>query len=103
MKYGYARVSTKDQNTDRQLEALIESGVDEQKIFVDKATGSNFDRVAYKEMIETLKRNDEIFVRSIDRLGRDYDEIIQQRNIITKNRSRYCCVGFSTFGYKRKN
>lgn len=84
LKYGYARVSTKDQNTDRQLEALIESGVDEQKIFVDKATGSNFDRVAYKEMIETLKRNDEIFVKSIDRLGRDYDEIIQQWNIITK-------------------
>ena len=82
--YGYVRVSTKEQNEDRQLIALNDAGVAKKDIFMDKLSGKDFNRPQYKKMIRCLKKDDVIFVKSIDRLGRNYDEIIEQWRIITK-------------------
>lgn len=84
MIYGYARVSTRDQNLDRQIIALIESGVAESNIFIDKWTGTTFDRPSYQQMIDKLQPNDLIVIKSIDRLGRNYAEILEQWQLITK-------------------
>lgn len=84
MIYGYARVSTRDQNLDRQIIALIESGVTESNIFIDKWTGTTFDRPSYQQMIDKLQPNDLIIIKSIDRLGRNYAEILEQWQLITK-------------------
>ena len=78
MKYGYVRVSSREQNIDRQMTAMKEQGIAEEKIFVDRATGKNFNRKGYKRMMRKVKPGDEIFIKSIDRLGRNYDEIITQ-------------------------
>lgn len=80
--YGYARVSTRDQNLDRQLDALGAFGVDE--VFADKASGKDFDRPEWTRLRATLGAGDVLVVKSIDRLGRDYDEIIDQWRDITK-------------------
>ena len=80
--YGYARVSTRDQNLDRQLDALGAFGVDE--VFADKASGKDFDRPEWARLRATLGAGDVLVVKSIDRLGRDYDEIIDQWRDITK-------------------
>jgi DNA invertase Pin-like site-specific DNA recombinase len=85
-EYGYARVSTRDQNEDRQLRALRECGVDEARIFVDKQSGKDFDRPAYKGLMKRLLPGDTIFIKSIDRLGRNYEEILEQWRVITKER-----------------
>lgn len=85
-QYGYARVSSKEQNTDRQLDALLEVGLSESEIFTDKQSGKDFERPRYKQLIKKLKENDVLFVMSIDRLGRNYDEIIEQWRIITKEK-----------------
>jgi DNA invertase Pin-like site-specific DNA recombinase len=84
MKYGYVRVSTKEQREDRQLIALNDwdEGID--KIFVDKESGKNFDRTNYKKLVNKLKEGDILIVKSIDRLGRNYNEILEQWRIITK-------------------
>lgn len=82
--YGYARVSTRDQNLDRQMDALRERGIDAGSVFTDKATGTNFERPGYAALIETLKKGDLVVVASVDRLGRDYDEIQEQWRHITK-------------------
>lgn len=82
MRYGYVRVSTIDQNIGRQIEAMKAAGVD--RIFVDKKSGKNFDRPEYKKMISLLKEGDVVIIHSIDRLGRNYDEIIEQWKYITK-------------------
>ena len=84
MKYGYIRVSTKEQNIDRQLTAILKEGIEVNKIYVDKASGKNFNRRKYKKLIKRLKEGDEIYIKSIDRLGRNYDEIINEWNLITK-------------------
>ena len=84
MKYGYIRVSTKEQNIDRQLTAILKEGIEGNKIYVDKASGKNFNRRKYKKLIKKLKEGDEIYIKSIDRLGRNYDEIINEWNLITK-------------------
>jgi DNA invertase Pin-like site-specific DNA recombinase len=84
--YGYARVSTKEQNEERQLRALWECGIQENKLFIDKQSGKNFDRPAYKRLMKKLLPGDTVFVKSIDRLGRNYEEIIEQWRIITKER-----------------
>ena len=84
MKYGYIRVSTKEQNIDRQLTAILKEGIEVNKIYVDKASGKNFNRRKYKKLIKKLKEGDEIYIKSIDRLGRNYDEIINEWNLITK-------------------
>lgn len=92
MKYGYVRVSSREQNIDRQMTAMKEQGIAEEKIFVDRATGKNFNRKGYKRMMRKVKPGDEIFIKSIDRLGRNYDEIITQWKIITKDKAVHIVV-----------
>jgi len=82
--YGYARVSSKDQNEARQLIALENYGVPAKNIFMDKQSGKDFDRPAYKKALKKLKPNDLLVIKSIDRLGRNYDEILEQWRIVTK-------------------
>lgn len=84
MEYGYIRVSSKDQNEARQVDAMRRAGIDDTNMFVDKASGKDFDRVQYVKMIRTLRKNDVVFVKSIDRLGRNYQQIINEWNAITK-------------------
>lgn len=84
MTYGYIRVSSKDQNEARQIIALKESGILSDNIFIDKQSGKNFERPAYRQLIERLQIGDLLVVKSIDRLGRNYNEILEQWRIITK-------------------
>lgn len=84
-KIGYARVSTTEQHLDRQIAALINMGVSEENIYMDKQSGKSFDRINYKKMIEELQEGDILYTLSIDRLGRNYDEIIAQWQHITKD------------------
>ena len=85
--YGYARVSSKDQNLNRQLDALSAVGVSEESVFVDYLSGRNFDRPGYQSLVERLQPGDVLVVKSIDRLGRNYDEILGQWRLFTKQRS----------------
>lgn len=85
-KYGYVRVSSRDQCEDRQLVALKEFGVLPKNIYVDKISGKNFDRPQYNRMMKKLRKGDVLVVLSIDRLGRNYDEIQNQWRIITKDK-----------------
>lgn len=82
--YGYVRVSTKEQNEARQMDAMKEFGVDQ--ILTDKQSGKDFERPAYQELLGRLKKDDILVVKSIDRLGRNYDEILEQWRIITKEK-----------------
>lgn len=82
--YGYARVSSKDQNIDRQIIALTSAGVLEENIFIDKSSGKDFNRPAYQQMIATIQPGDMIMVKAIDRLGRNYNEILEQWQYINK-------------------
>lgn len=82
MKVGYVRVSTVDQNEARQIKAMEEDGVE--KIYMDKQSGKDFNRPEYKKMISELKQGDILVLHSIDRLGRNYEEILEQWRIITK-------------------
>lgn len=84
--YGYIRVSTREQNEDRQVKAMLEAGVAEDAIFLDKQSGKDFNRSAYQQLLETVQTGDVIFIKSIDRLGRNYDEIIEQWREISKNK-----------------
>lgn len=84
--YGYIRVSTRDQNEDRQVIALKEYGVDTNHIYIDKQSGKDFNRKAYKRLVRKIKRDDVIIVKSIDRLGRNYDDILEQWRILTKEK-----------------
>ncbi|MBR1560603.1 MAG: recombinase family protein [Clostridia bacterium] len=83
--YGYVRVSTREQNEARQIDAMNAFGVDE--IFVDKQSGKDFDRPAYRRLLRRLEPDDVLVVKSIDRLGRDYTEILDQWHCITKERA----------------
>ncbi len=85
-KYAYIRVSTKEQNIDRQLVALKPYGIPEQNIYCDYQSGKDFDRPAYKKLLGKLKRGDLLIVKSIDRLGRNYEEILEQWRILTKEK-----------------
>ena len=76
MEYGYARVSTKEQNEERQLIALAAFGIQKRDIFVDKQSGKDFERTQYRRLIRKLKDGDTLVVKSIDRLGRNYEEIL---------------------------
>lgn len=87
MKYGYIRVSTKEQNIDRQLTAILKEVIEMNKIYIDKASGKDFNRKKYKKLIRKLKAGDELYIKSIDRLGRNYDEIIKEWNVITKEKN----------------
>ena len=86
MDYGYARVSTKEQNELRQLVALEQFGLEKKQIFVDKQSGKDFERRNYKRLVRRLKPGDTLVVKSIDRLGRNYAEILEQWRIITKEK-----------------
>ncbi len=83
-KYGYIRVSTKEQNPERQYAAMEKYQIDKDNIYVDKMSGKNFDRPAYQEMLAQLQKGDLVIVKSIDRLGRNYNEILEQWRQITK-------------------
>ena len=84
--YGYMRVSSKEQNEDRQRIALLDFGVHEADIYLDKQSGKDFQRPAYKLVIKRLKPDDTLVIKSIDRLGRNYDEILEQWRVITKEK-----------------
>ena len=86
MEYGYVRVSAKDQNIQRQLIAMQEAGLSEKQIFVDKQSGKDFERPEYQRLLRKLRRDDVLIVKSIDRLGRNYDEILEQWRLITKEK-----------------
>ena len=86
MEYGYARVSTKEQNEERQLIALAAFGIAPGAVFVDKQSGKDFERTQYRRLMRRLKDGDTLVVKSIDRLGRNYDEILEQWRIITKEK-----------------
>lgn len=84
--YGYMRVSTQNQKEDRQRIALIEAGVPEQNIFMDKQSGKDFERKQYKKLLRKLNENSVLFIKSIDRLGRNYADLNEQWRIITKEK-----------------
>ncbi len=84
--YGYVRVSSRDQNEDRQLIALRELAVEDKNIFMDKQSGKDFERPAYKRMLRRMKKNDLLYIKSIDRLGRNYGEILEQWQMLTKEK-----------------
>lgn len=84
--YGYARVSTKEQNEARQLTALREMGIPSENVYLDKQSGADFERVQYRRMLRRLGPGDTLIVKSIDRLGRNYTEILEQWRIITKSK-----------------
>ena len=84
--YGYVRVSTKEQNEDRQLIAMREFGVPEKNILIEKQSGKDFDRPKYQRLLRKIKPGDTLVIKSIDRLGRNYEEILEQWRIITKKK-----------------
>lgn len=84
--YGYIRVSTKEQNEDRQLIALGDAGVLPGNLYLDKQSGKDFNRPQYKRLLKKLKKDDLLYVKSIDRLGRDYEEILEQWRVLTKEK-----------------
>ena len=84
--YGYIRVSTREQNEDRQIIALREMAVPEANLFVDKQSGKDFERPQYKRLLRKVKKDDLLYVKSIDRLGRNYGEILEQWRVLTKEK-----------------
>ena len=84
--YGYVRVSTREQNEERQLLAMKEAEVPAGNIFTDKQSGKDFERPMYKRLLRKLKTEDLLYVKSIDRLGRNYEEILEQWRILTKEK-----------------
>ena len=84
--YGYIRVSTKDQNEDRQRIALIDAGVLQKNIILDKQSGKDFNRPGYRRLCKKAKPGDTLFIKSIDRLGRNYNEILEQWRYLTKEK-----------------
>ena len=86
-KYGYIRISTKVQNPERQSAAFEKYGIRPENVYLDKASGKNFERPAYQKMLKMVKKGDVITIKSIDRLGRNYGEILDQWRFITKDLS----------------
>lgn len=86
MKYGYIRVSTAQQHIDRQIDALLEMGLDKSLIYIDYESGKDFNRQNYKKLFKKLKKDDLVIIKSIDRLGRDYNMIIEEWRRITKEK-----------------
>lgn len=87
MVYGYIRVSTREQNEDRQRIALRRAGVPDKNIYMGKQSGKDFDRPRYKVMVRRLRRDDLLYIKSIDRLGRDYEEVLEQWRYLTKEKN----------------
>ena len=90
--YGYIRVSSRDQNEDRQLIAMREIDVPEKNIYTDKQSCKDFERPQYKKLVRKLKRDDLLYIKSIDRLGRNYEEIQNQWRFLTKEKGVDICV-----------
>lgn len=90
--YGYARVSSRDQNLDRQIDSLLEFPIERKRIYADKASGKDFDRPKYRRLLSRLAPGDVLVVKSIDRLGRDYNEILEQWRVITKVKRAFIVV-----------
>ena len=86
MIYGYVRVSTREQNEERQIIALRAVSVPEENIFLDKQSGKDFQRPQYQKLVKKLKPDDLLYIKSIDRLGRNYGEILEQWRLLTKGR-----------------
>ena len=86
MIYGYVRVSTREQNEGRQMLALNRKEVPKENIYIDKQSGKDFERPMYIRMLEKLKKDDLIYIKSIDRLGRNYEEILEQWRVLTKEK-----------------
>ena len=84
--YGYARVSSKHQNEERQLIALRAFGIRDRDIYCDRQSGKDFDRPQYRRLVRRLKKDDILYIKSIDRLGRNYKEILEQWRVLTKER-----------------
>ncbi len=84
--YGYIRVSTKEQNEERQLIAMEELDVPKENIFIDKQSGKDFNRPQYRKMMRKMKKGDLLYIKSIDRLGRNYSEILEQWRLLTKEK-----------------
>ena len=84
--YGYIRVSTKEQNEDRQRIAMEEAGVPERNVYMDKQSGKDFNRPQYRKLLRKLKKDDLLYIKSIDHLGRNYEEILQQWRYLTKDK-----------------
>ncbi len=84
--YGYIRVSTKEQNADRQIIAMNKLHIQKKNLFIDKQSGKDFARPQYLKLLQKLKKDDLLYIKSIDRLGRNYSEILEQWRILTKNR-----------------
>lgn len=92
MDYGYIRVSSTDQNVDRQLVALRGKGIPDKRLYIDKQSGKDFERPKYKRMVRRLKPGDLLYILSIDRLGRNYKEIQEQWRLLTQERGVDICV-----------
>ncbi len=90
--YGYVRVSSTDQNEDRQMDAMREVGVTEKQIYMDKQSGKDFERPQYRKLVRRLKPGDLLYILSIDRLGRNYEEILKQWQMLTKESGVDICV-----------
>lgn len=86
MTYGYIRVSTKEQNESRQIAALREYGIDPKSTYTERQSGKDFERPQYQRLMRKMKKDDTLVVKSIDRLGRNYDEILEQWRFITKEK-----------------
>lgn len=86
MKYGYVRVSTAQQHIDRQIDTLLELGLEKSCIYIDYESGKDFNRRNYKKLIRKLKKDDLVIIKSIDRFGRDYNMIIDEWRLITKEK-----------------
>ena len=95
VKYGYVRVSTKDQNENRQLEAMKQLEILKKNIYVEKISGKDFDRPIYQKLVKKLRPDDLLYIKSIDRLGRNYEEILEQWRILTKEKK-------VDIGYKKR-
>ena len=90
--YGYVRVSTREQNEDRQMIALHELGLEDRQIYVDKQSGKDFQRPQYQKLLRKLKPGDLLYVKSIDRLGRNYTEILEQWRVLTREKEADICI-----------
>ncbi len=84
--YGYIRVSSQDQNEDRQIIAFQKLSIPSKNIFMDKQSGKDFERPSYKRMVRRMKKDDLLYIKSIDRLGQNYEEILEQWRILTKEK-----------------
>lgn len=86
-KYGYIRVSSKEQNIARQVEAMLSAGITKKQMYIDKQSGKDFNRKAYRKLVKKLKDGDGLYVKSIDRLGRDYEEILNEWRYLTRTKN----------------